>query len=183
MAQIRKRAPSQYQARVRLLGFPEATKTFTSKTEATAWAASVEALSRQGHGDSFNEANKLTLFDAPTRYSVEVTPHKKGAAHDMAYIKRWKLNLMAALSIAEIRGAVLARQRDSRLAVGKSGNTVRLPLAFLSHLYEVARKNWGLESLVNPAKAIRKPKVAAGCRGVKFPLAFQSREFLFIDKD
>lgn len=129
MSQIRKRAPAQYQARVRLLGFPEATKTFTSTAKATAWASSVKALSRLGHGDSFKEVNKLTLAQALTRYCLEVTPHKKGAAHDMAYIKRCKLNPMAALGIARIRGADLARHRDSRLAAGKNGDTIRLGLA------------------------------------------------------
>ncbi len=44
MAQIRKRAPSQYQARVRLQGHPEASRTFTSKADAVAWATSVEQI-------------------------------------------------------------------------------------------------------------------------------------------
>jgi hypothetical protein len=48
MAQIRKRAPLQYQAQVRLQGHPEASRTFTSKADAVAWATSVEQITKQG---------------------------------------------------------------------------------------------------------------------------------------
>ena len=57
MSQIRKRGPYQYQARVRLKGCPEASRTFTSKAEAVAWANSIEKLSKQGLGEPFKEAN------------------------------------------------------------------------------------------------------------------------------
>jgi len=43
------------------------------------------------------------------------------------------LDLLAGRSLAAIRGADLARWRDSRLASGASANTVRLDLAVLSH--------------------------------------------------
>lgn len=56
----------------------------------------------------------------------------------------------------------LARYRDSRLEMGVGGNTVRLELALISHLYEVARKDWGYEMLGNPAKAMRKPRLPRG---------------------
>lgn len=48
MAQIRKRAPLQYQAQVRLQGHPEASRTFTSKADAVAWATPVEQITKQG---------------------------------------------------------------------------------------------------------------------------------------
>lgn len=31
----------------------------------------------------------------------------------------------------------------------------------MSHLYEIARKEWGMEGLMNPLKTIRKPSVSA----------------------
>ena len=43
-----------------------------------------------------------------------------------------------------------------------SGNTVRLELALICHLFEIALKEWGMEGLSNPVKAIRKPKVSRG---------------------
>lgn len=162
MAQIRKRAPLQYQARVRLQGHPEASRTFTSKADAVAWATSVELITKQGHGESFREASKLSLHDALLRYLSEVTPSKKSAKHETALIKRWLKNPMAALPIVKIRGADFALYRDRRMQAGISGNTLRIEFALIGHLYEVARKDWGLETLVNPVKAFRKPKVGRG---------------------
>lgn len=34
---------------------------------------------------------------------------------------------------------------------------MRLELALVSHLFEIARKEWGMEGLMNPLKNIRKP--------------------------
>lgn len=162
MAQIRKRAPLQYQARVRLQGHPEASRTFTSKADAVAWATSIEQITKQGLGECFREASKLSLHDALLRYLLEVTPSKKSAAHETALIKRWLKNPMAALPIVKIRGADLALYRDHRMQAGISGNTLRIEFALIGHLYEVARKDWGLETLTNPVKAFRKPKVSRG---------------------
>ena len=44
-----------------------------------------------------------------------------------------------------------------RRALGRAENTVRLELALVSHLFEIARKEWGMESLLNPLKNITKP--------------------------
>ena len=42
----------------------------------------------------------------------------------------------------------------------QSGNTIRLDLALLSHLYTVAASAWGMEPLGNPARTncVRWPK-------------------------
>ncbi|MDP3330635.1 MAG: integrase, partial [Methylococcaceae bacterium] len=36
-------------------------------------------------------------------------------------------------------------------------NTIRLDIALLSVVFETARKEWGMESLTNPCKAIKLP--------------------------
>ena len=80
MSTIRKRGPNQYQARVRLQGHPETSRTFVSKADAVAWATSVEQITKQGHGACFKEASTLSLHDALLRYQSEVTPSKKSAS-------------------------------------------------------------------------------------------------------
>ncbi|WP_211472517.1 tyrosine-type recombinase/integrase [Collimonas humicola] len=162
MAQIRKRGPSQFQARVRIKGYPEAVRTFKSKADAVLWASKREQLLLQGLGDALREADKLTLSSALTRYSAEVTPRKKGASSENNRIKVWLRNPLAALTLSAIRGKHLAEYRGSRILASISGNTIRLELAVISHLFEVARKDWGLEHLVNPVKAIHKPKLPRG---------------------
>jgi integrase len=159
---ITKRGTSQYLARIRLTGYPTFSKTFSTRRAAMAWAVGHEKAILENGDDALKRESKLTLSAAFTRYGQEVTPQKKGKANELSYIKRWQLNPIVALPLAKIRGADVARYRDARLAEGKSGNTIRLELALLSHVYEVARKDWGMETLINPVKAIRKPKVARG---------------------
>lgn len=162
MATIRKRGPRQYQARVRILGYPELTSTFATKPEAIAWASDKERDLLRGLDAVADRVHQLTLRDALERYANEVTPEKKSKEQELYRIGVWMNNPIAVRSLAEIRGADLARYRDLRLGAGIGGNTVRLELAVISHLYEVARKDWGLETLQNPVKAIRKPKLPRG---------------------
>lgn len=162
MPQVRKRGNNQYQARIRITGHPESSRTFPTKPEAIAWANTVERQILQGHGNSLRELNKTTLKNALGRYLVEITPLKKGCNQERCRILKWQDNAIANLPLAMIRGADLAEYRDLRLASGTGANTVRLDLALISHLYEVARKDWGFETLANPVKAIRKPKLPRG---------------------
>lgn len=48
------------------------------------------------------------------------------------------------------------------MAEGIGPNTLRLEFALVSHLFEVARKEWGMETLQNPIKAFRKPRLPPG---------------------
>jgi hypothetical protein len=162
MAQIRKRGTSQYQARVRLKGHPEFNKTFTTRKEAALWALQQETLLGQGLGDSLYRAERVTLGKALERYGAEVSPLKKGHHQEVKRIRRWLENPLAQLPLPQVRGSDLAQFRDARLAGGVSGNTVRLDMALISHLYEVARKDWGFETLQNPVKACRTPLAARG---------------------
>ncbi|WP_211465419.1 hypothetical protein [Collimonas silvisoli] len=116
----------------------------------------------RGLGDALKEADALTLGNALTRYSIEITPHKKSASNEFRRINDWKLHPLAFLPLPSMRGKQLAEYQDSRTAGSIGANTVLLELALISHLDEVARKDWGLKHLCNPAKLVRKPKLAGG---------------------
>ena len=77
-------------------------------------------------------------------------------------IRAWKLHPLAKRFLATIQGKDIAAWRDARIKSGSSANTVRLDLAVISHLFEIARKEWGMEGLTNPVKAIRMPSPPAG---------------------
>jgi len=64
--------------------------------------------------------------------------------------------------ICTLRSSDFAAWRDLRLKQGRAGNTVKLELALISHLFFVARAEWGFEGLDNPIRYIRKPKLAKG---------------------
>jgi len=63
---------------------------------------------------------------------------------------------LALRPLASIRGADLASLRDAWLK-DYAPATVLRRLAVLSHVFSVARKEWGMESLSNPVEVVRKP--------------------------
>lgn len=158
MAYIAKRDEYQWRARIRRLGYPEQSKTFTTKTEAEAWARLIEGEMDRGIFVSRTEAESTTLNAALDRYSKEITPKKKGASQEMTRIKRWQKSKFEARFLATIKGSDLAKFRDDRRSDGKAENTIRLDLALISHLFETARREWGMESLVNPVKNMTLPR-------------------------
>jgi len=56
----------------------------------------------------------------------------------------------------------MAAYRDRRIKQGASNDTVRQELAIVSHLYTIAIKEWGMETLRHPLKGIRFPKPGKG---------------------
>ncbi|WP_163098658.1 hypothetical protein GL267_007330 [Acidithiobacillus ferrianus] len=52
--------------------------------------------------------------------------------------------------MSAIRGWDVAEAIKDMEAEGKSGNTIRLHLAVLSHLFKVAKTEWGMEAISNP---------------------------------
>lgn len=157
MATFTKRGQYQWQAKIRRDGHKQLSKTFNTRAEAEAWARQAENEMDRGIFVSRAEAESTTLADALERYGREVTPQKKGALQEHTRIARWKRSDLGARFLAAIRGKDLAAFRDKRRADGKAENTIRLDLALISHLFETARKDWGMESLINPAKNIKLP--------------------------
>lgn len=157
MAYYEKRGDS-WRAQIRRKGYPTLSATFDTKAEAQRWAAEVEGDMSRARFVDLREAESTTLKDALTRYQNEVTVGKKGAKQEAVRIEKWKNSAFASKSIAAIRSSDMAAYRDQELKAGKSTATVRLDLAVISHLYTVAGKDWGIEGLTNPCRAIRMPK-------------------------
>jgi integrase len=97
------------------------------------------------------------LAEALDRYGREVSARKRHPAQDQQRIRHWLRQPLAPRFLASLRGADFAKYRDQRRAAGRAENTIRLELALVSHLFEIARKEWGMEGLQNPIKNIRKP--------------------------
>ncbi len=111
---------------------------------------------------SREEAENTSFAEALTRYANEITPRKKGARQERDRIEFLKKHALAHRSLATIRGADIAAYRDERLEAGKSPITVNNELIVISHLFNTARREWGMESLVNPVSNVRKPKLPPG---------------------
>ena len=102
------------------------------------------------------------LKEALQRYLDEVTPTKKGAKQEGDRIKDWMENELASRYLASLRSVDFAQYRDQKVANGASASTIRNQINIISHLFNVARKEWGMESLMNPIQNIRMPKMPSG---------------------
>ena len=138
-----------WRVKIRRRGHPTVTRSFDRKAEAQSWAREIERDMARGEFVSREEAESTTLYEALDRYAREITPQKKSALHEANRIANLKKTWLAQRSLAEIRGVDLARYRDERRR-DVAANTVRLDLALISHLYNIARTEWGMESLSNP---------------------------------
>ncbi len=146
-----------WQAHVRRRGYPAQVHTFDTKAEAEAWASVIESEIARGVFVSRAEAENTTLREALNRYEREVTPKKKSRSDERYKLEAWRSSTLAARSLASIRGKDLAAWRDAELTRGSATGTVRRKLALLAHVFKVARKEWGMESLVSPVDTIQLP--------------------------
>jgi hypothetical protein len=143
MATFRKRA-NNWQARIQRKGYPEITKSFSTKADAIAWARHTETELDKGIFINRSEIEKTTLKELLNRYLQEITPNKKGAQNETYRINAWLKEPLTNRFLPNIRSTDFALWRDKRLAQGKSPNTVRLDLAVIANLYNVAKNEWGL---------------------------------------
>ncbi len=158
MATFEQRKSGWWQAKIRRKGLPVQSKTFERKSDAEAWARDVENKIDRGVFVDRKEAERTTLNEALQRYEREVTPRKKGAEQEKYRIATWRRSTLSASTLANIRNSDVAAYRDAEASRGLAPSTITKSLALLSHLFETARKDWGIE-VENPVKKISKPKI------------------------
>lgn len=162
MASIKKRGPWQWQARIRKKGYSVQIKTFDTKREAQAWASEIESEMGRGVFVSRVEAESTTLEEALERYKRDYIRQKlKHPQQELSRADHLIKSNIGPMYLARIRGKDIADYISKRNKEVKP-NTVRLDLALLSRLFEVAAKDWGMESLANPVKRTTKPKIPQG---------------------
>ncbi|HRL22943.1 tyrosine-type recombinase/integrase [Alcaligenes sp. SDU_A2] len=99
-----------------------------------------------------------SLTQALERYLSEVSVLKKSAYQERSLARAWMSTLLAGRNLARITQQDLQRIRDEWMQE-KAPATVNRRMALLSHLYTVARKDWGYSWLANPAQLVRRPAV------------------------
>ena len=158
MATIRQIPSGWWQGIVRKKGYPQKSKTFSTKRDCEKWATDTEAQMNRGVFNDVSESEALTLRDGLIRYLAKVTPRKKGFEAETYKIKAMLREKFVEKTFATFRQADAASYRDSLHKDGLSASTIRKNLSLLSHLYETANKEWSLHCL-NPIKLISKPQV------------------------
>lgn len=164
MASVKRRGDLQWQARIRRRGHETVTRTFETEKEARAWAAEVESQIYRSVWRGRSEAERMTLEEALLRYQREITPTKRFSRPEHNRINRIVAHKqLSKRYLASIRSSEIANFRDHRATEDLlSPNSIRLELAIISHLFKVARSEWGMEGLENPVEHIRKPKLPQG---------------------
>jgi len=157
MASFRKRGELQWQARVRRRGYPDQVKTFNTRADAEEWARAIEHQIDRGAFVSRTEAEATTLYEALSRYEREITAHKKGEVAERSVLRIWKASELAIRTMPAIRSSDIAKLRDQWLKSVKPATVLRR-FQVLSHVFNIARKEWGMESLNNPLELVRKPQ-------------------------
>lgn len=157
MASFRKRGELQWQARISRKGFPPQVKTFNTRADAETWARLIESEMDRGVFVSRVEAESTSLFEALSRYEREILPGKKGALPESSVLRAWQATDLSSRTMAGVRSADIAKLRDEWLKDRKPATVLRR-LAVLSHVFNIARKEWGMESLSNPVELVRKPQ-------------------------
>ena len=160
MATFRKRS-GKWQVRIQRKGYPDQSKTFFMRSDAESWARKTEIDLDQGILNSKANPNTL-LKELLVRYKYEVTSKKKFASVEAYRVTAWQKHPLANYAISKIKSSDIAQWRDEKIKLKKAPNTIRLDLAVLSHLFTVARNEWGFEGLSNPATHITLPKLPPG---------------------
>ena len=165
MASIQKRG-NYWRVQIRKTGYPALSATFDTKAEANLWAAKEEKrLAEQTPAQVVRQIRDqdYRLQDAFDRYLVEILPSKKPTTQerDRGSIRRLCRDF-GALALTKIDGATLAGMIRQWQGSGLGANSIRLYLAHLSHLYNIARKEWGMVELINPVELVRRPKLPRG---------------------
>ena len=159
MATFRKRGTS-WQAQVKRKGHRFEVRSFGTKLEAEEWARGIEFEIDRGTFVSRREAEATSVAEALERYERDVLPRKKQPRQERSTIRTFMDHPISKLSMAQVRGKDVADFIAARSEkVGPQ--RIRLNLQLLSHLFTVARKEWGMESLSNPVQLATKPKPAS----------------------
>ncbi len=154
MAYIREKR-NKWQASIRKKGHPQQSATFTTKTEAEAWATVIESEMIRGVFVDRSEAESTTLYEALERYERGVSKKKDGYEQEKKRINTWKKNPLAKRTLANLRGTDFAKWRDDRLEK-VTPSTVQKDLAIISHLFTIAATEWNI-SITNPISNIKIP--------------------------
>lgn len=151
-----------FRAEIRRKGFPKQIKTFQLKRDAVNWARKIERDMDAGTWQDLKDADKYLLRDALQRYLSKVSIKKRPSTCKRDQLSASYLTKhLGEHSLTQVTPAKVATYRDKRLNQC-SPHSVRIELALLSHLFNIARQEWRVGSIQNPVNSIKKPKIPEG---------------------
>jgi integrase len=149
-----------WRAQVKQKGHPKLIKHFPNKKQAERWAAEQEASIRnKGLPLTIEELKKQTVGDIVRRYRDEITPTKGSHVSESTVLNRFLQRDICQKSLAYLSpkdGYDYLAERLKETWRGKpiTPRTIRREVNSIQHIFEVARKRWGLTNLVNPFRGL-----------------------------
>jgi integrase len=133
----------------------------STKAEAQAWAVERESQMRRIAATGIN--TDKTCQDAFDRYASEVSIHKRGARWEKIRLEAIARHAVGKTTLGEMRlcdvsSDILGRWRDHRLLT-VTGATVNRDMNLLSHVFNMARREWKWIA-ASPTADVRRPKGA-----------------------
>lgn len=169
-----------WQAKVRLSGTDQRSKTFRRKTDAEEWADRTWLSLKDGKLAPERETRQKTLGDAIARYRLSIIPRysKREQVQREGKLAWWEQRLgdrrLASLKASDISECREQLEREGRREKPCSPATQARYLAALKHVLSVASREWEwIES--NAAARVRPPREPRG--RVRF-LSTEEREAL-----
>ncbi len=158
MASIIKRG-NGWQAKIRRIGVPPISRTFTLRADAETWAKEVELELQRGNVAALRQdALRTTVAELAQRYAEAVLPamRGKGAA---GYV-RAASERFGSFFLANVRSVDVGGWRDDLLRSGLSAQSVVHHLNALGALFSFAQKDLSIDLPAgNPCHAVRKPRL------------------------
>ena len=159
MASITQRDSGRWQAKVRRHGQPAISRAFRTRVDAEAWARKLESEQERGIWHDSSEAERTTLHAVLDRYEREKTPAKRSAVKEASVLRILRDETIARHALARIGSADVAKCCATWQRAGLAPATIHRRLSVLSHVYEIAAREWGMAGLTNPVRMIKKPTV------------------------
>lgn len=151
-----------YTATIRMKGFPILARTFDTKGEAKDWAADIEKEMRAGRYQDARPLEKFSFSDAIKLYLEQISSQKRpnSERRDRDSANAILKKFCPEITLADVTSQRLAAYRDARVKE-VSPSTIQKEFALLSHMFNVARREWGLP-VGNPVTDVSRPKISNG---------------------
>lgn len=157
MATIRRRESGKWEARVRRKGGRAASRTFSTKNDAVAWAREQERDIERGVWVDATAAHRLTLEELLADYIKRVA-EPRGSEAELSRLARF-IEDLGAYRLDQLTPQLLLEWRDERLRAVAPG-TVARELSVLGGAMGWAMKERLIPLPRNPVSAISRPVVA-----------------------
>lgn len=141
-----------WEAAVCIKGHPRKSKTFSTKREASFWAAEVEKEILAGNRGDIPDK---TFGELLARYGAEVSPKKRGCDWELKRITALSRDKITSVMLCDLKADDFASWRDRRLKTVTAGTVLR-DWNLLSHAINTAINEWEWLK-INPMSRVKRP--------------------------